>query len=98
MLEITDSGVNIHIAKQATPSMDPVIISNDMTARLPDGSTMESSHIATLQIPGLSKQSSQIHILPIMKTYSLILLGVLCDDGCTITLDKQYMSFQKNRK
>ena len=31
-----------------------------------------------------------------MKTSPLISLGVLCDDGCTITLYKQYMSVQKN--
>ena len=31
-----------------------------------------------------------------MKTSPLILLGFLCDGGCTITLDKQEMSVQKN--
>ena len=64
MLEIEDSGANIHLAKQATPTMAPLIISNDIKTRLPYVSTMESSHIATLQIPGLSKKSRQIHILP----------------------------------
>ena len=40
MLSISDSGVNIYLAKQATTKMAPVIISNEMTARLQDGSTM----------------------------------------------------------
>ena len=31
-----------------------------------------------------------------MKTDPLISLGVLCDDGYTITLDKQYISVQNN--
>ena len=57
---------------------------------------MEYSHIATLQLSGLSKQSRQIHNFPKMKTAALILAGVLCDDGCIITLDKQYMSVHKN--
>ena len=61
-LEIADSGANIHISNQATPTMEPVIISKDMTSRLLYGSTMESSHIATLQILGLSKQARQIQI------------------------------------
>ena len=69
--------------------MAPVIISNDITARLEDGSTMELSHIETLQIPGIIKQARQIHILPRIKTAPLISLVVLCDYGCTITLDKQ---------
>ena len=67
-----------------------------MTARLPDGSTMESSHIATLQLPFLIKQARQIHISPKMNTAPLISLGVLYDYGCTITLDKQEMSVHKN--
>ena len=65
------------------------IISNYMTARLSYGTTIESSHIATLQIPGISKQARQIHILPKIKTSPLILLVVICDDGCTIKLDKK---------
>ena len=31
-----------------------------------------------------------------MKTAPIISLGVLCYDGCTITLDKQDMPVQKN--
>ena len=30
-LAIVDSGENVHIAKQATPTMDPVTISKDTT-------------------------------------------------------------------
>ena len=48
MLEIADSGVNIHLEKQATPTMASVILENCMKARLLDGRTMESTHIATL--------------------------------------------------
>ena len=96
MLEITDSGENIHLSKQATTIIAPVTISNEMTERIPDGITMESSNIATLQISGLSKQARQIYIFPKMKTAPFISLGVLCDDGCTITLDKQEISVQKN--
>ena len=35
--------------------MSQVIFSNEMIARLPYGSIMDSSHIATLHIPVLSK-------------------------------------------
>ena len=78
--------------------MTPVIISNDMIARMPDGITMESSHIAKLQLPGLNKQDMQIHFFPQIKTALLISLGLLCDDVSTITLDKQDMSVQNNRQ
>ena len=32
IISIADSGANIHLSKQSTPTMAPVIISNDMTA------------------------------------------------------------------
>ena len=62
ILSIAESGTNIHPEKLDTTTMDPVIIWNEMTARLLYGSTMESSHIVTLQIPGLSKQARHIYI------------------------------------
>ena len=74
------------------------MMSKDITSRLPDDITTESSHIATLQLPGLSKQARKIHITPKTKTDPLISLGVLCDDRCTTTLDKKYISVQKNRQ
>ena len=52
--------------------MAAVSIENDMKARLPDVSTMESTQIATLQLPGLGKQVRQIHICPNIQTDPLI--------------------------
>ena len=75
--------------------MAPFVISNNIITRLPDGSTMESSHIATLQLPGLSKQARKVHIFPKMITSPPISLVVLCDYGFTITLDKQDMQVPK---
>ena len=71
-------------------------MNNEMKAILTDGSTMKSTHIATLQLPGLSKLAIQIHIFLKTQTTPLIILGVLCYYGCTIPLDKQAMSIQKN--
>ena len=41
MLAIAESGANIHLAKQATPTMAPIIMENDMKTRLPDVITMD---------------------------------------------------------
>ena len=98
MLAIADSGANIQIARQATPTMSPVIMKNEVKARLPHGITMESTHISTLQLPGLNKQARQTHIFPKIQTAALISLVVLCDYGCTITIDKQEMSIQNNQE
>ena len=66
-IEIVDSGVNIHQVKLATSKIAPVIISNDMAAIPPNYITMDSSNLAILQIPGLSKQAWQIKIPPKIK-------------------------------
>ena len=86
-LAIVDSGANMHLAKQATTTMFPVIISNGTTSRLSHGRTLQSLHTATIQIPGQIKQASQIQISPRMKTAPLISLGILFYDVNTITLD-----------
>ena len=42
MLEITESGDNIHIEKnQSTTTTTPIILSNETIERLPDGSIMD---------------------------------------------------------
>ena len=96
MVAITDSGENIHLTRQATPKMASVTINHEMKARLSDGSTMDSTHISTLQLPGLIRLARQIQIFPKIQTSPLISLGVLWDDGCNITLDKQSMPINKN--
>ena len=40
-ISIADSGVSIHLSKQDTTTMVPVIMPKDMTEKLPYGSTME---------------------------------------------------------
>ena len=89
MLAIADSGANVNLAKQATPIMSYVMMENDMKSRLPYEITMESTHISTLYLPGISKQARLIHNFPKVQTTPLISLGVLCDYGCTITLEKK---------
>ena len=96
ILAIVDSGANKHLARQATPTIAPVIMENEIKARLPDGSTMESTHISTLQIPDLSNQSRQVYIFKKMQTASLISFWVPWDYGCTITLEKQDIYIKKN--
>ena len=88
-LTIVDSDKKIHLENEATPTMAPVIMQNIITARLPYVITMESSHVATLQLPGLTQKSKQVHIFLKMRTLPLISLVVICYDGCTITLDRQ---------
>ena len=98
ILVLAYAGANIHLAKQMTTTTSPVIISNEIIARLLYGSTMDSSQITTIQLSGISNQARKNQILPKMKISPLISLEVLCDDGLPITQDKQEISVHKNGK
>ena len=83
---IVDYDANINLENEASPTIPPFIMSNRMTIRLPYGNTMDSYHAAKIQLPGLTKKYRNIYIFPKMRTAPLILLGFLCDDGCTVTI------------
>ena len=83
----SESGANIHLSNKSTPTMPIVIMSKELILWLIDGSTMESSHVVTLQIPGITPKAIKIHISPKTRIAALIFLGVLFDDVCTITLE-----------
>ena len=72
MLSIEDSRANIYLAIQSNPTMAPLMMDNEMKVRLPDGSTMESTHNVTLQILFLSRLARQIQISPKIQTSPLI--------------------------
>ena len=57
---------------------------------------MDSTHVVTLQLPGISKDARKINIFLVMKTSPLIFFEVLCDDGCTIIQYKQDIMVHKN--
>ena len=48
-------------------------------------------NVEKLPLLGLYDEAIKIHILPDIKTDPIISLGVLCDNGCTITLEKHCM-------
>jgi hypothetical protein len=58
---------------------------NPLTARLPNGATMESSHTADFDIPELNAAASKAHVFPGMAHHSLLSVGQLCDEGYIVT-------------
>ena len=64
---------------------------------LPNASTIASStkgHLPLLSL--LTPKAKEALILPQLCSSSLISLGQLCNDGCTVTLDKYYLKVKKN--
>ena len=52
---------------------------------LPDNSVLTPSHECNLKLPGMSNKGTSAYIFPELKSASLISVGQLCDDGCTVT-------------
>jgi hypothetical protein len=80
-----DSGCTGHFQLFNAPCLNKVKSRNPLTVRLPNGSTMESSHTAELDIPELNAAASKAHVFPGMAHHSLLSVGQLCDEGYIVT-------------
>jgi hypothetical protein len=85
---IVDSGCTCHFILVTAPCLNKVTSRNPLTVRLPNGATMESSHTADLDIPGLNAAASKAHVFPGMAHHSLLSVGQLCDDGYIVTFQQ----------
>ena len=71
---------------------------NGPTVNLPDGTSIQSNEMGHLPIPSLSPTASQCHVLPDLRSASLISVGKLCNDDCVVTFDKHRVYVTKNNK
>jgi hypothetical protein len=83
-----DSGCTGNFLLVTAPCLNKVKSRNPLTVRLPNGATMESSHTADLDIPGLNAAASKAHVFPGMENYSLLSVGQLCDEGYIVTFQR----------
>ena len=67
-----------------------------ISAKLPDGNFMHSTHELTLNIPTLPKEAGRSHIFPQLKSSSLLSIGQLCDYGCSATFTKSTLTVKNN--
>jgi hypothetical protein len=65
---------------------------------MPNGTTIQSSHTCNLLLTDLPPQSRQAHILPGLVHNSLISVGKLCDNGCSVTFTQDQVTVSKNEK
>jgi hypothetical protein len=85
---IVDSGCTGHFLLVTAPCLNKVKYRNPLTARLPNGATMESSHTADLDIPEFNAAASEAHVFPGMAHHSLLSVGKLCDEGYIVTFQQ----------
>jgi hypothetical protein len=62
------------------------------------GATIQSSHTCNLLLTDLPPHARQAHILPGLVHNSLISVGQLCDNGCSVTFTQDQVTVSKNEK
>ena len=94
---ISDSGCTGHYLDNPTtivhtrePSENPINV------KVPNSSTMASTHQAQIPLKNLSSQAKHAEIFPNLHS-SLISIGQLCDDECIVAFDKHKVIVSKNK-
>jgi hypothetical protein len=83
-----DSGCTGHFILVTAPCLNKVTSRNPLTVRFPNGATMESSHSADLDIPGLNAAASKAYVFPGIAHHSLLSVGQLCNEGYIVTFQR----------
>ena len=81
---IADTGCSAHFCATSHPLINVRPTTRPVHIRLPDGSTIMSTHDGELDIPALPIAARRAHIVPSLNGHPLISIGQLCDSGCDI--------------
>jgi hypothetical protein len=95
---IIDSGCTRFFLSAAAPCSDKQAAHVPLNVNMPNGTTIQSSHICNLLLTDLPPQARQAHILPGLVHNSLILVGQLCDNRCSVTFTQEQVTVSKNGK
>ena len=95
-----DSGATSHYIRieDSDKCLDNIKKYDGPSVMLPDAGTIKPTLQGQLLLSNkLSKQAQRATVLPALKSSSLISLGQLCDNDCTVILDKNKMlAIKKN--
>jgi hypothetical protein len=95
---ILDSGCTSNFLSGTVPCSDKQAAHVPLNVNMPNGTTIQSSHTCNLLLTDLPPQARQAHILPGLVHNSLILVGQLCDNGCSVTFTQDQVTVSKNEK
>lgn len=92
---ILDTGTTGHFLRIDALGKDIQPTKHPISAKLPAGEFIQSTHESHLPIDGLSAEASTAHLFPDLDHF-LISVGLLCDDGCEATFTKDQAVVTKN--
>jgi hypothetical protein len=95
---ILDSGCTTNFLSAAAPCSNKQAAHVPLNVNMPNGTTIQLSHTCNLLLADLPPQARQTHILPGLVHNSLILVGQLWDNECSVTLTQGQVTISKNGK
>ena len=66
-----------------------VATQNSIVVAQANGETIQSTHIANMNLPTLSSEAKIGHVIPYLSSVSLLSIGQLCDDDCLALFTKE---------
>lgn len=94
-----DSGAPAHfIRAQDKRILQKITTTPGPSVMLPDMSVIQATQQGQLGIPNLTTTATKAHVLPHLRSASLLSLGQLCDNDCEVTLTKKDISIKKDKK
>jgi hypothetical protein len=82
----------------AAPCSDKQAAHIPLNVNMPNGTTIQSSHTCNLLLTDLPHQARQAHILSGLVHNSLISVGQICDNACSVTFTQDQVTVSRNRK
>jgi hypothetical protein len=82
----------------AAPCSDKQAAHVPLNVNMPNGTTIQLSHTCNLLLTDLSHQARQAHILPGRVHNSLISVGPLFDNECSVTFTQDQVTVSRNGK
>jgi hypothetical protein len=96
--EILDSGCTSNFLSATAPCSGKQAAHVPLNVNMHNGTTVQSSHTCDLLLTNFPPQARKEHILPGLLHNSLISVGQLCNNGCSITFTQEKVTVSKNGK
>ena len=84
-----DSGASNTYFRLKDVANNKVATQNSIIVTQANGDTMQSTHIANMNLPTLSSEAKIGHVIPNLSSASLLSIGQLCDDNCLALFTKE---------
>jgi hypothetical protein len=95
---LLDSGCTIIFLSAAAPCSNKQAAHVPLNVNMPNGTTIQLSHTCNILLTDLPPQAQQAHVIPGRVHNSLISVGQLCDNGCSVTFTQDQVTVSKNER